>query len=69
MEPVGQRSTTGTNNVRTNRSREDKVAYLSMQLPLLGEPQSQGFGMGGELNGAARDVSATRHARTPVASA
>lgn len=56
----GQRSSTvGTNNVRTNRTREDKVAYLSMQLPLLGSPQSQGFGMGGELNGAARDVSAT----------
>ncbi len=56
----GQRSRTiGTNNVSTHRTREDKVAYLTMQLPLLGTPQSQGFGMGAELNGAARNVTAT----------
>ena len=56
----GQHSrTVGTNNVSSHRTREDQVAYLTMQLPLMGTPQSQGFGMGGELNGAARNVSAT----------
>jgi iron complex outermembrane recepter protein len=49
-------TTTGTNNVSSNRKRTDKVAYGSMQLPLLGTPQSQGMGAGGELSGSARDV-------------
>lgn len=55
-----QRSrTVGTNNVNSTRKRQDQVAYFSMQLPLAGSPQSQGFGMGGELNSAARKVTAT----------
>jgi iron complex outermembrane recepter protein len=55
-----QRSRTfGTNNVSSERKRQDKVGYANLQLPLLGKPQSQGFGMGGELNGTARDVSGT----------
>jgi iron complex outermembrane recepter protein len=56
----GQRSrTVGTNNVRSSRTREDLVVNMNLQLPLLGTPQSQGFGMGGELGGAARNVTAT----------
>lgn len=52
-----QRSTTtGTNNVSSDRTRTDKVANGSVQLPLMGSPQSQGMGAGGELSGSARDV-------------
>jgi iron complex outermembrane receptor protein len=57
---TGQRSrTVGTNNVSSRRTREDLVMNLNLQLPLLGTPQSQGFGMGGELGGAARNVTVT----------
>jgi iron complex outermembrane recepter protein len=59
-QEVGQRSrTVGTNNVSTNSNRQDRIANFNLQLPLLGSPQSQGFGMGGELSGAARDVTAS----------
>jgi hypothetical protein len=56
-----QRSrTTGTNNVESDRKRRDEAAYLSVQLPLLGTPNPQGFGLGGELSGSTRQVTATR---------
>jgi len=51
--------TFGTNNVSSERKRQDKVGYANVQLPLLGKPQSQGFGMGGELNGTVRDIGGT----------
>jgi hypothetical protein len=55
-----QRSrTSGTNNVSSHRTREDRVANLNLQLPLLGSPQSQGFGMGGEVSGASRNIAGT----------
>lgn len=53
-----QRSrTTGTINITSNRKRTDMVANGSLQLPLLGNPTPQGFAVGAELNGSARDVS------------
>jgi iron complex outermembrane receptor protein len=56
-QKTGQRSrTTGTNNVSRNTSRQDRIANFNLQMPLLGSPQSQGFGMGAELFGNARDV-------------
>jgi iron complex outermembrane recepter protein len=59
-QETGQRSrTVGTNNVSSSSSRQDRIANFNLQLPLLGSPQSQGFGMGGELSGAARDVTAS----------
>jgi iron complex outermembrane recepter protein len=59
-QQLEQRARTfGTNNVSSERKRQHKVGYVNVQLPLLGKPQSQGFGMGSELNGTARDVSAT----------
>jgi iron complex outermembrane receptor protein len=59
-QEVGQRSrTVGTNNVSSSSNRQDRIANFNLQLPLLGSPQSQGFGMGGELSGAARDVTAS----------
>jgi hypothetical protein len=55
-----QRSrTTGTNNFSRKNSREDRVANVNLQLPLLGSPQSQGFGMGGEVSGASRNIAGT----------
>ncbi|MEO8315317.1 MAG: hypothetical protein ABI645_11030 [Pseudomonadota bacterium] len=59
-QETGQKSTTvGTNNVSRNNSRQDRIANFNLQLPLLGNPQSQGFGMGGEIFGNARDVTAS----------
>lgn len=55
-----QRSrTTGTNNVSSNRRQTSKSANYSMQLPMFGSPQSQGFGMGSELNATLRSVTGT----------
>ncbi len=51
--------TTGVTNVSSDRERQEEAAYLSMQLPLLGTPQSQGMGMGGELSGSARGTTGT----------
>ncbi len=55
----GQSSrTTGTTLIRSHRSRRDEMAFASLQVPLLGKPQPQSFGMGAELSGSARDVTA-----------
>src|SRR5690606_26150333 len=35
-----------------------EAAFASLQVPLLGKPQPQAFGMGAELSGSARDVTA-----------
>jgi hypothetical protein len=52
--------TEGINNVSRNTKRTDRIANFNLQLPLLGSPQSpQGFGMGGQINGNVRDVTAT----------
>lgn len=51
--------TVGTNNVSRDTSRTDRIANFNLQLPLLGSPQSQGFGLGGQINGNIRDVTAT----------
>jgi iron complex outermembrane receptor protein len=51
--------TVGTNNVNRDTKRTDRIANFNLQLPLLGNPQSQGFGMGGQINGNLRDVTAT----------
>jgi iron complex outermembrane recepter protein len=51
--------TVGTNNVSRNTLRTDRIANFNLQLPLLGSPQSQGFGMGAQVNGNVRDVTAT----------
>ncbi len=59
QQSVQHSRTVGTNSFSSDRTREDRVANLNVQLPLLGTPQSQGYGMGGELFGASRNVSAT----------
>jgi iron complex outermembrane receptor protein len=51
--------TVGTNNASRNTRRTDRIANFNLQLPLLGRPASQGFGMGGQINGNVRDVTAT----------
>lgn len=51
--------TVGTNNVSSSTKRTDRTANFNLQLPLLGSPQSQGFGMGGQINGNVRDVTTT----------
>lgn len=48
--------TTGTTDVRSRRVRKDEMAFASLQIPLLGKPTPQAFGMGAELSVSARDV-------------
>jgi hypothetical protein len=54
-----QRSrTVGTTNFSSRLTRQDELAFASLQLPLLGGSNPQAFGMGADLSGSARDVSA-----------
>jgi iron complex outermembrane recepter protein len=50
-------TTTGTNNVRSDRTREDQLAFASLQMPLLGSPTARNkSALGGELSATARRV-------------
>jgi hypothetical protein len=53
-------TTTGTNNVRSDRTRQDQLAFGSLQLPLLGSAQARNkSALGGEVSATARRVTAS----------